>query len=75
MLVKIADWLQNCQGDIRNKLEPEIVSSFCSSYVHTGANCVATFGIQHLPSTMVTEVTKRHLGNGVLSPLLTIRKK
>lgn len=75
MLTKIADGLQNCQRGIMDELEPEIVNSFCKSCAYTGAYPAGTSRIEHAPSTRVMEVTKRHLKNGVLSPLLTIRKK
>ncbi len=74
MLVKIADWLQNCQRGVTDEFEPEIVSSFCNLYAYTGANSAGTSRIQHPPNTRVIEVTKRHLENRVVSPLLTIRK-
>ena len=75
MLTKIADGLQNCRRGIIDELEPEIVNSFCKLCAHTGANPAGTSGIEHLLNTGLKEVTKRHLNNGVLSPLLIIRKK
>ena len=75
MLTKIADGLQNCQRGIIDELEPEIVNAFCKLCDYTGANPAGTSRIEHLPNTGLKEVTKRHLKNGALSLLLTIRKK
>ena len=74
MIVKIAGRLQNCQRGITDELETEIISLFCKSYACTGANPAVTSRIQHPPNIRVIEVTKRHLENRVVSPLLTIRK-
>ena len=73
-LVKIAGSLSDHQGGITNEFEPEKVNLFCKSYACTGANPAGTSRIQHPVNTRVIEVTKRHLENRVLSPLLTIRK-
>ena len=73
-LVKIAGGLSDHQGDITNEFEQEKVNLFCKSYAYTQANPAGTSRIQPPPNTRVIEVTKRHLENRVLSPLLTIRK-
>lgn len=75
ILVKLAGGLQNFHGAIADEFEPEIVNSFCNPYAYTRANPAGTSRIQHPPNTRVMEVTKRHLENRVVSPLLTIRKK
>jgi len=75
MLVNLAGGLQNFHGGITDEFEPEIVNLVCNSYAYTGANPAGTSRIQHPPNTRVIEATKRHLGNRVVSPLLTIRKK
>ena len=74
MLTKIADGLQNCQRGTIDELEPKLINSFYKSCDYTGANPAGTSRIEHLPNTGLKEVTKRQLKNGMLSPLLTIRK-
>ena len=74
ILTKIAGGLPDYQGGTTNELEPETLSLFYKSYPYNQANPADNFRIQHPPNTRVIEVTKRHLENRVVSPLLTIRK-